>query len=286
MRKSRPNRLRASGVVAGRRCRIPVSPEPAHSDRTREDGTAEEVRIVPTASSMRAQTGRARVTLAAVLSGMALAGGAYAATVVATWWRYGRPPSAEPADQDSLLDGFMPRYETVERHRIDVHAPADVTLAVATRMDLNDSPIVRAIFRTRELVLGAVPERRPRYKGLLDEVLSLGWVVLHEVPHREVVVGAVTRPWEPDTVFRSVPPGDFAAFAEPGYVKIAWTLRADPVDGTRCVFRTETRATTTDADARARFRWYWARFSPGIWLIRRLTLRPLRRAAERLAGPA
>jgi hypothetical protein len=39
----------------------------------------------------------------------------------------------------------------------------------------------------------------------------------------------------------------------------------------------------TDAAARSKFRWYWARFSPGIVLIRRLSLGPLRRDAERLA---
>jgi hypothetical protein len=32
-----------------------------------------------------------------------------------------------------------------------------------------------------------------------------------------------------------------AAFNDPDYVKIVWTLRADPVDATHSVFRTETR---------------------------------------------
>jgi hypothetical protein len=72
----------------------------------------------------------------------------------------------------------------------------------------------------------------------------------------------------------------FAAFDEPGYVKIAWTLRADPA-GTGSVFRTETRAVATDAVARARFRRYWLFLSPGIRLIRRLAAGPIKAAAER-----
>jgi hypothetical protein len=76
----------------------------------------------------------------------------------------------------------------------------------------------------------------------------------------------------------------FRAFDAPGYVKIAWTLRADPLGESESVFRTETRVVTTDAAARARFRWYWARFSPGIVLIRHLLLRPLKREAERRAA--
>ena len=116
--------------------------------------------------------------------------------------------------------------------------------------------------------------------GNFEEAQAMGWVLLAEVPDREVVMGAVTKPWEADVTFRSVPPGQFAAFDEPGYVKIAWTLRADPA-GTGSVFRTETRAGSTDATARARFRRYWLLLSPGIRLIRRLAAGPIKSAAER-----
>ena len=40
---------------------------------------------------------------------------------------------------------------------------------------------------------------------------------------------------------------------------------------------------TTDAASRAKFRRYWAVFSPGIWMIRWLSLGPLKREAERRA---
>ena len=96
-------------------------------------------------------------------------------------------------------------------------------------------------------------------------------------------MGAVTQPWMPNVVFRALPPDAFRDFRDPGYVKIVWTLRADPADAGHTVFRTETRAVATDAAARARFRWYWARFSPGIILIRRLMLIQLRKEAERRA---
>ena len=107
--------------------------------------------------------------------------------------------------------------------------------------------------------------------------------VLAEVPEREVVVGAVTRPWEPNITFRAVPPDEFAAFREPDYVKIVWTLRADPIGAAESIYRTETRVTTTDAISRAKFRRYWAFFSPGIWMIRWLSLGSLKQEAERRA---
>ena len=82
---------------------------------------------------------------------------------------------------------------------------------------------------------------------------------------------------------RVAAPAAFRAFLEPGYAKIVWTLRADPVGESESVFRTETRVMTTDPTARTKFRWYWARFSPGIVLIRRLMLGLLKAEAERRA---
>jgi len=183
----------------------------------------------------------------------------------------------------SLLDRFMPRYDVVERHHIRVNAPADVTIAAARTMDIMGSPLARAIFRTREFVLRAKPAARLPPRGVLDTTRSIGWVVLDEIPDREIVVGAVTRPWESNVTFRSIPAGLFEAFAEPGYVKIAWTLRADPVDASSSTFATETRAVATDAASRRKFRLYWLFARPGISLIRWLALRPLKAEAERRA---
>lgn len=113
---------------------------------------------------------------------------------------------------------------------------------------------------------------------------ALGWGVLAEIPGREIVFGVATRPWEANVVFRALPAGEFAAFNEPGYVKIVWTLRADPIGPAQSVFHTETRATTTDPAARRKFRRYWAPFLPGIILIRKILLRLLKAEAERRAG--
>ena len=111
----------------------------------------------------------------------------------------------------------------------------------------------------------------------------MGWTVLAEVPDREIVLGAVTRPWEPNVTFRGVPADRFAAFAEPDYVKIVWNLRADPVGPAGSIFRTETRAVATDTAARAKFRLYWSFFSPGMMLIRWASLAPLASDAVRRA---
>ena len=78
--------------------------------------------------------------------------------------------------------------------------------------------------------------------------------MLAEIPGREIVMGAVTQPWMANVVFRALPPDEFASFHEPDYVKIVWTLRADPRGPSESTFRTETRAVATDPGPRARFR--------------------------------
>ena len=219
-------------------------------------------------------------------AGRLVAGSAAAAVLagvgygVVTWYRYGRTKPA--SGNGDLLDRFMPNSEVRERHEVRVAAPADVTFAAARELELNRSPLVRAIFRGRELLMGSTGTRGKSPEGtFLQQVLSLGWRILAEEPGREVVLGAVTQPWQADVVFRGISPEEFAAFDEPGYAKIAWNLAASPLESGDSLFRTETRVVTTDQLARARFRRYWAMASPGILLIRRETLRMVKREAER-----
>jgi hypothetical protein len=216
--------------------------------------------------------------------GAGVAAASYAAVVGYAWLRYGDVrPAARPEEQDALLDRFMPTYEVAERHHIQVDAPADITFDAATRMDLQQSSIVRAIFKARESIMRSHPTRQVERASFIVQMQDIGWGVLAEVPDREIVMGAVTQPWMADVVFRALPPAEFTAFHEPDYVKIAWTLRADPRGPDESVFRTETRVVATDPVARAKFRRYWAFVSPGIIMIRWLSLGPVKADAERRA---
>ena len=187
---------------------------------------------------------------------------------------------------DALLEKFVPVFDVDERHETTVAAPAPVTWDVARHIDMGRSRLVRAIFRGRELMMRstpAEPQATEETFDLLAQTLALGWRVIAEVPGHELVVGAVTKPWEPNPVFRGLSPEEFTAFAEPGYVKIAWTIRVDPIGTSASVFSTETRAVATDDVSRRRFRRYWRLVSPGVVLIRREMLRLVKRSAERVA---
>jgi hypothetical protein len=214
--------------------------------------------------------------------GTGCAAASYAAYAAIAWYRYGRATRHVAAgDQDALLDRFMPMYDVAERHHVRIAAPAAITFAAAAEMYLEQSPIVRAIFKAREWIMRSHPAREEESRAFLARMRAIGWGVLAEIPGREIVMGAVTQPWMADVVFRPLPPEEFAAFHEPDFVKIAWTLRADPIGAAESIFRTETRVFTTDPVARAKFRRYWAFASPGIILIRWASLTPLKAEAER-----
>ncbi|MGH9629990.1 MAG: hypothetical protein ACRD7E_16855 [Bryobacteraceae bacterium] len=215
-----------------------------------------------------------------IAAGVGLASASYASYAAVTWARYGRPRRSK-AEQESTLDRFMAAYEVVERHEVRVAAPCPVTFLAACEMDFEDSLVIRSIFKARELILGGEATNTVQGRGLVPQMTELGWRILAEVPGHEIVMGAVTQPWAANPIFRSLSPDEFLSFHEPGYVKIAWNLRADPAGAGESVFTTETRALATDATARAKFRLYWSFASPGIWLIRRLMLGHLKREAER-----
>jgi len=227
---------------------------------------------------------KARGGMGVISAGAAAAVLAGAGYVGTTWLRYGRT-SAERGSSDPLLDRFMPTYEVREYHQTRVRAPAELTFSTARELDMQGSALIRAIFRGRELLMGADPGERKPSQSLLSEVLALGWRVLEEEPGRELVMGAVTQPWKADVEFRGLAPEEFAAFDEPGYAKIVWTMAVEPTGPDTSNFRTETRVITTDPGSRQRFRRYWSLVSPGVVLIRYEMLRLVRReAAGRSAG--
>ena len=207
---------------------------------------------------------------AAIGAGAAAAG--YAGVVAWNRFRYGRVAIERDPAHATLLDYFIPEPEIVSGHHIAVAAPPAIVL---------DSVAVRSLFRLREMALGGEPDTRTHPEAMLDQLLSIGWVVLAETPGREIVLGAVTKPWNSSPEFRSVPAGEFAAFAEPDHVKIAFTLRAEPNGDGGSLFVTETRAVATDEEARTKFRRYWSYVAPGVGLIRLAMLRPVKCEAER-----
>lgn len=218
-----------------------------------------------------------------VLAPLGIAAAACASYSAITWLRYGSPRrtlAGEPA-HDALLEQFMPNYDVVDRRSAAVAAPASRVYDVFCNLKLEQFAVVRLLFNLRALVLRAGRQDTPAERaGLRELAAQWGWGLLADVPGREAVFGACTQPWKGAPQFRALPPEQFGGWNEPGYVKIAWSFRADPEGGGSSIARSETRAVATSPDARARFRRYWAFVAPGVSLIRWIGLPAVKRGAE------
>jgi hypothetical protein len=180
----------------------------------------------------------------------------------------------------AVLDRFVPRPDTEGRHDITIRAPAGFVLDIARHFDMQSIPMVRALFWLRAKVLGARMPAARRSTGLVADMLRLGWGCLADEPGHVFVAGAACQPWQADVAFSPIAPEQFATYAEPDRVKIAWTLEVEALGPALTRFGTETRVVATDDQARTKFRRYWCIFGLGIVMIRRLLLRALRRQAE------
>jgi hypothetical protein len=179
------------------------------------------------------------------------------------------------------LERFIPHPDVRERFETTIRAPAALVMDVAGQLDMQSLPLVRLIFRLRERLTRAAHTVPRKPQGILAETRSLGWGLLAEQPGRFVVCGATCQPWLANVVFSAVDPDEFAAYAQPDQVKIAWTLEAAEIGPGLTRFGQETRAVATDEQARIRFRRYWRWARVGIIAIRLLMLPAIRKAAER-----
>jgi len=216
---------------------------------------------------------RSRYLLAA--SALALAG--CASYFAFSWLRFGHPRLLR---DNPLLDIFMPQSDVATNHSTHIEATADDCWNSIQMADLEASPLNRAIFRTREWLLGASPSQPIEPTPLFTRMSNMGWGTLAIIPGRTIVMGAATRPWDPNPVFEPIDPDRFLAFDKPGYVKIAFSIAAHPLSAETSIVVTETRAVATCPDSKRRFRNYWAVFSPGMAIIRRQLLAQVKLRAQ------
>jgi hypothetical protein len=187
----------------------------------------------------------------------------------------------------SLLESFIPEPRLIEVDSVEVAVPPAEAYQILRHFDMARSPIVWALFWLRTL-----PERlrrsdAPPLRLRIDDIGAggHGFHFLADEPGRAFVVGAVGRFWEAEIPFVDVTAADFAAFADPGFGKVAWEARFEPLGtaGTRIVL--ELRVTATDNDAWQRLRRYFRLLGPFSRFIRRHLLSQLGKELDLAAEP-
>lgn len=181
--------------------------------------------------------------------------------------RHGRPeagtaPAGGRAEPSRLLiDRCLPRPELAVVHAGVFRVPPEGCYRAACRLDIFQAPLIRTLIGLRGLpqrLVGAVTgHRRPSAPArpslrLGGDLVDHGFVLLGETPGMELVWGQVSRPWKPLAASTGGPrtPEEFAGFDQPGFAKIAFGLKVDPVGSGGSILTMETRVVLTDDQRR------------------------------------
>jgi hypothetical protein len=180
----------------------------------------------------------------------------------------------------SALDTVIPTPHTLEVDWVDLALPPEQAWQVIRHGDLAKSLLVRALFAARTLPsrLRGEPTRAPtlRLADMVSSQENPGFQVLVDDAPHEVVVGAIGQVWKPDIPFVHVSNAEaFVAFADPGFVKVAWSLVVTPHGERGARVTLELRVDATDEEAWRAFRGYFRLIGPFSHYIRRSLLASL-----------
>ncbi len=169
-------------------------------------------------------------------------------------------------------EDFLAVYDVSDSVATVVDAGLDETWRALMAVDLIEvghcKPLVGALGALR-----AVPEliarlwrreplpARPDHLRLEDTASMPaelgGWVLLTKHDGEGIALGLVGKFWRPVIVYRSVTPGTFATFDEPGFAKTVYVLTVRELSDASTLLEATMRTATTDERARRSFRRYW-----------------------------
>lgn len=179
----------------------------------------------------------------------------------------------------NALDRFIPTPRLIEVDHEEIRARSVDAYRAARHFDMGRSILIRALFWLRRLPERIAGDLEGARDLALDHLASegAGFRLLDEEPGAWFVVGAIGKFWEPQIEFVDVAREEFASFAEPGYGKAAWALRADPLGPDRTRLVLELRLTATDDVSWYELRRYYRLLGPFSHFIRRHALSMLAR---------
>lgn len=180
-----------------------------------------------------------------------------------------------------MLDLVIPTPRLLEIDHADVAVHPERVWLLLRHGELASSALIRALFAVRTLperLAGKPVSSSVRIDQLRSSAKHPGFQLLLEEPPRELVVGAIGKVWRMEIPFVHVArAADYAAFSEPGYIKVAWALRVLPRGAQDCRVEFELRVDATDDASWRKFRRYFRLIGPASHFIRRSLLASLAR---------
>lgn len=169
-----------------------------------------------------------------------------------------------------LIDEFLPKYDFIETHDIEIRASAETVFGVMDEVDLCESPIIRGLFLLRGLRGGHLK---------LRDLKKSDFEILGIEKNKELLIGLAGKFWTLTGQMQKINADNFRAFDKKGFAKAVWNFSVDG-DGNETRLTTETRVCCLDDASRRSFRFYWTFIQPFSGLIRNEMLKVIKRKAE------
>lgn len=170
-----------------------------------------------------------------------------------------------------LIDQVLPRYDEREYHQIEIRGNPTRVYESVRALDFSDSFLIRTLFRLRGL---------PATSTNLDGLLQVGFMLVHEIPHEEFVLGLVGKFWTLRAQILKLDAYQYSEFNQQGYAKLAWNFAIQESAPGVVRLSTETRIVCTDDQSKSRFKLYWFLIGRFSGLTRREMLRSVKRKIE------
>lgn len=172
----------------------------------------------------------------------------------------------ETLTTSSDLDQVSPEYDFKEQHAIKVRSDQNSLFKIALAFKLRDDPLIRFFLSLR------FPARRLKASDATDMFDFEDFIVLREIPSKEIIRGLLGTFDSSNTspVMRS--PSDFIHFTRPGFYKVFVSIMVTSITKGECLLTTETRIKCTDRKTKRIFLPYWIciRWVSGILRLRML----------------
>jgi hypothetical protein len=168
-----------------------------------------------------------------------------------------------------LIDEILPEYDEREYHEIEISGERKGVYKALRSLDFSDSPIIRSLFLLRGIRAASI-----------EDLLKVGFVIIHEQPDKELVLGLVGKFWTFTGKIERVDASQYFQFSTRGYAKVAWNFAIDESGQGVVRLSTETRVKCTDGHSRRRFTLYWFLVGHFSRLIRKEILRCVKKSVE------
>jgi|JI10StandDraft_1071094.scaffolds.fasta_scaffold465991_2 hypothetical protein len=173
----------------------------------------------------------------------------------------------------TLQEKYLSKFDFASPHSILINAPVDKIYPIVRDLKFKNPALAYWLMKLRSM--------SPPTHFSIQHLKDSRFVVLEEIPDKEIIIGLIGQPWTLSGNLQIFQPQDFIKFNDPAHVKASWSFELTPISSSKTELRTETRIACPTPKIKRRFGAYWFFIKPFSGLIRKAMLRAIKSELER-----